>query len=263
MRIAMAQMLVEGGRLEANLERAEGCVLAAHLGGAQVVVLPECLDLGWMHDSARARAEPIPGATVDALRRWAHRHRIVVVAGITERAGEELYNAAVVIDADGLIARKHRKLNELDIGQSALPLWAAISRSQRASIKRIGLAICADLSPGANDIGRALALMRAQVILSPAGWFVPPDHDAKRTPYGAMWRESYGAISKRFGVPVVGVSSVGTLDCGPWAGWKGIGCSIAYDHTGECAAELPYGVTAEALRNVELAPAPTRQPHHW
>jgi predicted amidohydrolase len=262
MRIAMAQMLVEGGRLEANLERAEGCVLTAHLGGAHAVVLPECLDLGWMHDSARTRAEPIPGATVDALCRWARRHRIVVVAGITERAGGELYNAAVVIDADGRIARKHRKLNELDVGQSLYRLGCDLAVAE-TSIGRIGLAICADLSPGANDIGRALALMRAQVILSPAAWFVPPDHDAKTNPYGAMWRQSYGDISRRFGVPVVGVSNVGTLDCGPWAGWKGIGSSIAYDHAGECAAELPYGVTAEALRIVELTPAPARPPHHW
>ncbi len=262
MRIAMAQMLVEGGRLEANLERAYGCILTAHLGGAQVVVMPECLDLGWMHDTVRTKAAPIPGSTVDALSGWAHSFKIVVVAGITELAEDGMYNAAVVIDADGRIARKHRKLNELDVGQSLYRLGCDLAVAE-TSVGRIGLAICADLSPGANDFGRALALMRAQVILSPTAWFVPPDHDPVREPYGRMWRDSYGSISKRFGVPVVGVSSVGMLDCGPWAGWKGIGCSLAYDHLGDCAAELPYGVTAEALRIVDVKPAPVRSQHHW
>ena len=48
-KLAMAQMLVEGGRLGENLRRAAEMIAAAASQGCQIVVLPECLDLGWTH----------------------------------------------------------------------------------------------------------------------------------------------------------------------------------------------------------------------
>ncbi len=60
-KIAVGQMLVEGGAVSDNLARAEQMIAAAALQGCNVVVLPECLDVGWTHPDAVALAEPIPG----------------------------------------------------------------------------------------------------------------------------------------------------------------------------------------------------------
>jgi len=65
--LAMAQMLVEGGKPDANLARAERMIANAAAKGAQVVVLPECMNLGWTHPSTRELAQPIPGAHCERL----------------------------------------------------------------------------------------------------------------------------------------------------------------------------------------------------
>ena len=91
-------MLVEGARPEANLERACAFVRDAALKGCQVVVLPECLDLGWTDPCARQLAQPIPGPHSQRLAQAAIEGGVFLVGGLVERAGELLYNAAVLID---------------------------------------------------------------------------------------------------------------------------------------------------------------------
>jgi predicted amidohydrolase len=66
-RVGMAQTLVEGGRPEANLTRAAGAIREAAASGCRLVVLPECLDLGWTDPSARELARPVPGPHADVL----------------------------------------------------------------------------------------------------------------------------------------------------------------------------------------------------
>jgi predicted amidohydrolase len=58
-KLGMAQILVEGGQPEANLGRAVAHIRAAAGQGCRLVVLPECMDLGWRHSSARESAHPI------------------------------------------------------------------------------------------------------------------------------------------------------------------------------------------------------------
>ena len=60
-------MLVEGGRPAENLRRADEFIAQAAQAGAAVVLLPETLDFGWGHSSARKEAGEIPGGDKDAL----------------------------------------------------------------------------------------------------------------------------------------------------------------------------------------------------
>ena len=62
-RIAMAQMRVEGGLIDNNLRQAVNTIEAAATSNCDIVVLPECLDVGWTHPSAKIEAQPIPGPT--------------------------------------------------------------------------------------------------------------------------------------------------------------------------------------------------------
>src|SRR5436305_13182892 len=112
-RVGMAQTLVEGGRPTANLGRAADAVREAAAAGCRLVVLPECLDLGWTGPSARELARPIPGPHADVLTRAAREGRVYVAAGLVERAGGRLYNAALLIDPGGRVLLHHRKVNEL------------------------------------------------------------------------------------------------------------------------------------------------------
>src|SRR3954467_8064638 len=108
-RVGMAQVLVEGGRPDANLGRAVHAIGEAGALGCRLVVLPECLDLGWTDPSARERAEPIPGPHTERLGEAARAHGLFVAAGLVERAGARRYNAAVLIDPGGRILLHHRK----------------------------------------------------------------------------------------------------------------------------------------------------------
>ncbi|PYK97237.1 MAG: hypothetical protein DME19_16950, partial [Verrucomicrobia bacterium] len=101
-KLALAQMLVEGGRREANLRRALERINQAAAQGAQVVVLPEAMTLGWTHPSARIEADEIPdGHSCAALREAARRSGVYVCAGLIERAGDSIFNAAALIDPQG------------------------------------------------------------------------------------------------------------------------------------------------------------------
>ncbi len=123
--VGMAQILVEGGRPKENLGRAADAIRHAAGQGCRLVVLPECLDLGWTDPSARELAQPIPGPHMAALACAARAHRVYVAAGLVERAGGRLYNAAVLLGPGGDVLLHHRKINELDI---ALDLYAVGDR---------------------------------------------------------------------------------------------------------------------------------------
>jgi len=255
--LAMAQMLVEGGKLDENLSRAVEMIQRAAAEGCRIVVLPECLDLGWTHPSARRLAEPIPGAASDRLARAAREGGIYVVAGLTERAGDRLFNAAVLLDPEGQILLVHRKINVLDIAQDLYATGDRLSVA-RTPLGTIGVNICADNFPDSLCLGHALARMGAQVLLSPSAWAVDADHDPVAQPYGGLWRDAYSTLARLYEMPVVGVSNVGRIAAGPWQGRKCIGCSLAIGRSGQTLAQGPYGDTAEALLVVPIEIGPRR-----
>jgi predicted amidohydrolase len=250
-RVAMGQILVEGGQPERNLRRAEQMTEAAARKGCDVIVLPECLDAGWTHPSTRQVAEPIPGLVADRLCRVASQYRIHLVAGITERAGDRIFNAAVLIDSSGEILLVYRKINVLDIAQDLYSIGDRLGVVE-TDLGTIGVNICADNFSESAALGHALARMGAQMILSPCAWAVPAEHDNDHEPYGGIWRNSYTNLARLYEMPMVGVSNVGWLDAGPWQGRKCIGCSLAVDGNGKVAAEASYGEAAEQLLTVEL-----------
>jgi predicted amidohydrolase len=245
-------MLVEPGRPDENLVRAEQGIAAAAAAGAEVVLLPECLDLGWTHPSAHDLAALIPdGQSCQRLMTAARRHRVFVCAGLVERAGEHLFNAAVFVDPDGRLRLHHRKIHELDFARE---LYATGDRLGVAEAPwgRVGVMICADgFAPG-QIISRTLAAMGARVILSPCAWAVPADHDNARDPYGGLWLDNYGAVCRAAGIVIAGCSNVGPITAGPWAGRLCIGNSLVVGANGQAIARGRYGVTADDLVRVDL-----------
>lgn len=251
MKIAMCQMLSEYGRPEENLSRAKEMLRDAARQGAQLALLPECLDLGWANPEAHEMAQPIPGAHSDRLCTWAAEYGLYVCAGLTERDGGKLYNTAVLIDKRGKLLGKHRKINLLtEIEGSGLYSVGSKLEVFDTELGKLGIDICADNARSSMVLGEALCRMGAEIILSPSSWAVPAD--SRRAYYGAEWYEPYGKLTKLYGVPVVGVSNVGPVTGGAWAGWKCIGNSIALFGDGESGVTLPYGEDAVCLRIIDV-----------
>lgn len=251
-KLALAQMPVIGGESERNLRCAEGYIAEAAASGAAVVLLPEALDCGWCHESARTDAGAIPdGNACLRLREAARSHRVHVCAGVIERADERLFNSAVLISPDGEVLLHHRKLNELTIAHHLYAQGDRLAVAQ-TPLGTFGLMICADAFVRGESVSRTLGLMGAQIILSPCAWAVPPDHDDTRTPYGQLWFDSYGPVARDFQMWIAGASNVGRVSDGEWSGHKCIGCSLVMNPAGETALRGPYGVDAPALLHVDV-----------
>lgn len=247
----MGQIRVVGGDRTGNLSRAIEAIDRANDGDCSLIILPECLDLGWTHPSARTEAETIPGESSEKLGRKAKEAGVEVVAGLVERDGDRIYNSAIWLSRDGEILGKHRKIHILDIARD---LYTPGDRLQvfSSSIGAVGMAICADNFPENIHFAKSLAAIGARFIASPCAWAVDADHDPVAQPYGDLWRTAYTDLTRNFPVTVAGVSNVGAIDEGPWRGRKCIGCSLAMGPGGRILAQGPYGSDAESLVVFEI-----------
>lgn len=100
----------------ANLTKAMARIESAAKKGAQIVCLQELFRSRYFcqsenHENFRL-AETIPGPTTEALGNLAQKNEIVIIASLFEKRSAGVYhNSAVVIDADGSIVGKYRKMH--------------------------------------------------------------------------------------------------------------------------------------------------------
>lgn len=253
--MALIQMYVVGGDKEHNLNHACELIDEAAAHGSKIIVLPETMDLGWTHPSSTTNAEPIPeGVPYCRLAAMAVKHQVYLCAGLTERSGDKVYNAAVFIGKQGELLWLHHKINELDIGH---PYYAPGDRLGvvTTDLCTFGIMICADGFASDYVLARSLCYMGADVLISPCAWAVDANHNNQQDPYGDIWRTAYKSLAKDFSVYVAGVSNVGPMMAGPWAGKHCIGCSLAIGPDGEEFLQGPYGVDAEAILYLDVTPA--------
>jgi predicted amidohydrolase len=258
----MVQMLVEGGRQAANLDRALRRIAEAARNEAQIIILPEAMNLGWTHPSATEQAEAIPeGRSCLQLRDAAARHQVYLCAGLVEHdeTSDQVFNSAVLIGPRGQVLLVHRKLNELQIGHAYYAQGDRLGVAH-TPLGTIGVMICADAFARGQVISRTLGWMGADLILSPSAWAVTADHDNAQQPYGQLWLDNYGPVARDFRIWIAGVSNVGPISAGPWTQRNCIGCSLLVGPDGRQVLMGPYGVGAEALlfADIELARRPAR-----
>jgi predicted amidohydrolase len=258
--LAMGQMRVVGGEPATNLARAAEVIAEAAQFGADLVLLPEALDLGWSHPSAAELATTIPdGSSCSQLADCAREHGVWICAGLVERDAKRIYNCAVLIDRGGEVVLKHRKINELDFAREVYATGSATSVAD-TEFGRLGLMICADAFIEGHTISRALGAQGAKIILSPCAWAVPDDHDDESDPYGQLWIDSYSPVAREFSLWIAGVSNVGRIAAGAWAGRRCIGCSLLIDRVGDIAKRAPYGIDAETVLYADIEIPPSAAP---
>ncbi len=177
--VASIQMEPRIGRKDENLARSVALVERAAAGGADLVVLPELANTGYMFESraeAFALAEPVPnGPSTQAWIEVARRCNTLIVAGIAERDGERLYNAAVVVGPGGWLGT-YRKLHLwgdehlfFEAGDKGLPLF-------HTPWGRLGVVICYD--GWFPEVYRLLAMQGADVVAMPTNWVPMPGQPA-------------------------------------------------------------------------------------
>jgi predicted amidohydrolase len=249
-------MYVEPGDPDKNLKNAEKLIREAAANKAEVVLLPEVMDLGWTHPSAKKFAHEIPnGETCSQLCKMAKENMVYICCGLVEKDGNAIFNSAVIIDNKGKVILKHRKLNELDIAHD---LYAQGDRLGICPTPwgNFGLMICADATAKDHVLTRSLGYMGADVVLSPSSWAVPPDHDNSKDPYGKTWFDAYIPVAREFAMWIATASNVGPVTEGAWKNWKCIGCSMVIDPSGEKMVVGPYGEKAETILYQTIKPTP-------
>jgi predicted amidohydrolase len=253
-KLALCQMKVVGGNRALNLTHAGEMIAEAAAKGADIILLPEAMDLGWTDPSALTEAEPVPeGKTCAFLADRAKRHGVYICSGLIEKAGEKVYNSAVIINPNGELILLHRKINELDIGHPYYALGDRLNVCE-TEFGTLGLLICADANADDFVLTRSLAYMGADVILSPSSWAVVADHDNEKEPYGGMWKDAYKPIARDFRIWIASCSNVGWMTGGPWKGWRGIGCSMVIGPGGTDVLHAPYGEDADVILYVDVSP---------
>jgi deaminated glutathione amidase len=163
---------------EQNLASAERLVRAAAADGADLVVLPERLDIrGAAVDYARA--EPLDGRPVSWARELARELGIDLVAGsVAERRDghERVSNTSVHLGPDGEIRAVYRKIHMFDVEVGGVEYRESahsepaseIVLSETANGVGLGLTICYDLR--FPELYRILALRGARIVTVPANF---------------------------------------------------------------------------------------------
>lgn len=169
MKVACCQIAPTVGAEEHNRRLARDAIRAAVDAGARLVVLPELCTSGYAfasQDEARSVARRASGGALDEWSEEARRADAVVVGGFAE-LGEDgrIYDAAAVVDADGVLAT-YRKAN---LWGRERELFAAGRDNGPCVIDtragKVGVAICYDLF--FPELMRALALAGAEIVAVP------------------------------------------------------------------------------------------------
>ncbi len=146
-----------------------------------IVVLPELCHCGYQfknQDELLPFAETVDkGQTISSLTHLARQGNLLIIAGIAERDEKKIYNSAVAVSSQGVIAcyrKVHLFNNEKDLFSSGdnfqVVDWQGVS---------VGIMICFDwFYP---ESVRTLARKGAEIICHPANLVLPFCQDAMRT----------------------------------------------------------------------------------
>src|SRR5438094_3521287 len=186
--------------VEENLCRAVEHVREAARRGAQIVCLPELFRSQYFcqvedHDHFQL-AETIPGPSTSVLTNVARELNIVIVASLFEKRGAGLYhNTAAIIDADGELLGKYRKMHIPDDPLYHEKFYFAPGdlgfQSWKTARGNLGVCVCWD--QWYPEAARLTALRGAEIIFYPTaiGW-----HPKEKEKFGKGQHSSWETIQR-------------------------------------------------------------------
>jgi predicted amidohydrolase len=233
-RVALAQIPVEDGNLAKNMELAAAAASEAKRRNVQLLNFPEAADRGWLYQQARRDALPIPGPYTEFLADLARRHQFWISAGCFEKAGDHVYNSAVLVGTKGELVIKHRKIDTLpwltkDLCDAGRADDIKVVDTQFGTI---GMTICAD---NFNlDRPRRVASLGAWLLIAPHGFAAEPSKSKQNS---KEYLDHILNVAGKAQLWVIATDAVlGTVQGGAWKGWRHSGCSVLARPDGTAAA---------------------------
>jgi N-carbamoylputrescine amidase len=227
-----------------NFAKAEARIQEAAKRGAQIICLQELFRSQYFCREENADlfelAEPVPGPSTEALSKLARSLNVVIIGSLFERRAAGIYhNTAAMIDADGTLAGKYRKMHIPDDplyyekfyftpGDLGFPNFDT-------RFARIGVLVCWD--QWYPEGARLSSLGGANILFYPTaiGW-----HSSEKQEFGAAQLDAWRTIQRSHaianGVFVASVNRVG-FEGAPESGLEFWGHSFVCDPFGQILAE--------------------------
>ena len=111
MRLAVAQTPADLPDSQARLDWLRAALPDIAAQGADLVLLPELFACGYnIGSDLRSRAEAVDGPTFDSMAELAQEFSVAIHYGFSERSGDDLFNSALCVSAEGRCLAHQRKL---------------------------------------------------------------------------------------------------------------------------------------------------------
>lgn len=245
-----------------NLQAQIAAIRSAAKQGAQLVVLQELHNTPYfcqvedpdLHDLA----EPIPGPSTEALSDVAAECHCVIVASLFERRAPGLsHNTAVVLDADGSLAGKYRKMHIPDDPGYYEKFYFTPGdlgfEPITTAVGRLGVLVCWD--QWYPEAARLMALAGADILIYPTaiGWD-PNDCAEEQSRQREAWLTVQRGHAIANGLPLVSCNRIGheADPSGNSAGANFWGSSFICGPQGEWLAQAPTDSPCTLTATVDL-----------
>ncbi len=248
------------------------CINAAHAAadaGAQIICTQELFRSEYFCQSEEHRffalAESIPGPSTEAFQSLARSRGVVVIASLFERRASGLYhNTAIVIDADGTLLGKYRKMHIPDDPLFYEKFYFTPGdlgfRAWKTRFGTLGVLICWD--QWYPEAARLTALQGAEILFFPTaiGW-----HPKEKAEFGERQHGAWETIQRAHGVAngcfVAAVNRVGHERPIGGDGLEFWGQSFVSGTSGEILGKAGIGVAENLLVSVDLAQVDATRTH--
>lgn len=200
-----------------NIKRlTEGCRELASKG-AQLIVLQELHNSLYFCQEENVDtfdlAEPIPGPSTELFGQLAKELNVVIVTSLFERRAAGLYhNTAVVIERDGTIAGKYRKMHIPDDPAYYEKFYFTPGdlgfKPIDTSVGRLGVLVCWD--QWYPEAARLMALQGAEILIYPTAiGYADNDTPDEQQRQRRAWQTVQRGHAVANGLPVVAANRVG------------------------------------------------------
>lgn len=246
--------------IKANIQKLQSNIRKAAEMGAQLVVLQELHNSVYFCQTEDASlcdlAEPIPGPSTELYGALAKELGIVIVLSLFERRTPGIYhNTAVVIEKDGSIAGKYRKMHIPDDPCFYEKFYFTPGdlgfQPIETSVGTLGVLVCWD--QWYPEAARLMAMNGAEVLIYPTAiGGVGTDSKEEQETQRMAWQLVQRGHSVANGLPVITVNRVGHEDdpSGNTIGLDFWGFSFATGPQGEILTQFP--TDSEDVRVVDL-----------
>lgn len=257
--------------IKANIAKLQDNIRKAAAMGAELVVLQELHNGLYFCQTENTQlfdqAESIPGPSTDSFGQLAKELGIVLVLSLFERRAQGLYhNTAVVLEKDGTIAGKYRKMHIPDDPAYYEKFYFTPGdlgfEPINTSVGRLGVLVCWD--QWYPEAARLMAMRGAELLIYPTaiGWESSDTEEEKQRQLGA-WITVQRGHAVANGLPVVTVNRTGHEPdpSGQTAGIQFWGNSFVAGPQGEMLTEFPNH--EEEVRVVEIDKTRSENVRRW